>query len=90
MGTGEPITAWFPLRRHTFVAYKIRFTGLLRDNETICLVVQEKPLFTGLTTLSMSEDCIVIILFKRAYYQFVNSLGENWKCLSMCCAQKVS
>lgn len=63
LGTGEPITVWFPLRRLTFVAYKIHFTGLLRDNETICLVEQEKPLFTGLTTLSMSEDCIAINAF---------------------------
>jgi len=51
LGTREPITAWFPVRRHTFVAYNIHLKSLLRDNETICLVVQEKPLFTSHTTL---------------------------------------
>lgn len=66
LGTREPLTPCFPLRRHTFVAYKLHFTGLLRDNETICLVVQEKPLFTGHTTLSMSEDCIVINTFQKS------------------------
>lgn len=74
---GKPITAWFLLRRHTFVAYKIHFTGLLRDNETISLAVQGKPLFTGINTLSMSEDCIVINTFpkcKSAHRQIVKSV----------------